>query len=179
MAVILPCLDKYPQLGANCFVAPNATIIGDVTMGDECSIWFNAVVRGDVNYIRIGNRVNIQDGAVIHCTFEKNATEIGNNVTIGHSAIVHGCTVRDNVLIGMGAIIMDRCDVQSNSIVAAGAVVLEGTIVETNSIYAGVPAKKVKDLPPGSMHAEIERIAKNYVKYSSWFSQFNAAKESS
>ncbi|SRR5258706_4960320 len=175
MATILPCLDKYPQFGKNCFIAPNATVIGDVIMGDECSIWFNAVVRGDVNYIRIGNRVNIQDGAIIHCTYEKSTTEIGNNVSIGHSAIVHGCMVRDNVLIGMGAIIMDHCEIQSDSIIAAGAVVLEGTIVEKNSIYAGVPAKKVKDLPKDGVHSEIERIAKNYVKYSSWFSKFNAA----
>src|SRR4051812_38253671 len=127
MAVIIPCLDKTPQLGADCFVAPNATIIGDVITGDECSIWFNAVVRGDVNYIRLGNRVNVQDGAVIHCTFEKNATEIGNNVSIGHNAIVHGCVVQDFVLIGMGAIVMDRCIVKSNTIIAAGSVVLEGT----------------------------------------------------
>jgi carbonic anhydrase/acetyltransferase-like protein (isoleucine patch superfamily) len=175
MATILPCLDKHPQFGSNCFIAPNATIVGDVVMGDECSVWFNAVVRGDVNYIHIGNRVNIQDGAIIHCTYEKNATNIGDNVSIGHGAIVHGCTVRDNVLIGMGAIIMDRCEVLSNSVVAAGAVVLEGTIVESNSIYAGVPAKKVKDLPKDSLYSDIERIAKNYVKYSSWFSRFNAA----
>src|SRR5215471_20558986 len=122
MATILPCLDKYPRFGSGCFIAPNATIVGDVIMGDECSVWFNAVVRGDVNYIRIGNRVNIQDGAIIHGTYEKNATDIGNHVSIGHGAIVHGCTVRDDVLIGMGAIIMDRCEVQSNSVVAAGAV---------------------------------------------------------
>jgi len=175
MATILPCLDKYPQFGSGCFIAPNATIVGDVIMGDECSIWFNAVVRGDVNYIRVGNRVNIQDGAIIHGTFEKNATNIGSHVSIGHGAIVHGCTVHDNVLIGMGAIIMDRCEIQSNSVVAAGAVVLEGTIVESNSIYAGVPAKKVKELPKDSLYNDIERIAKNYVKYSSWFSKFNAA----
>ncbi len=176
MATILSCQGKTPQLGRSCFVAPNATIIGDVIMGDECSIWFNAVVRGDVNYIRIGNKVNIQDGAVIHCTYEKNATEIGNNVSIGHNAIVHGCIIKDNVLIGMGAIIMDKCIVNSNAVIAAGAVVLEGTIVESNSIYAGVPAKKVKELSKDGLHSEIERIAKNYVKYSSWFSEFNAAK---
>src|SRR6478752_3440251 len=130
MAVILPCNDKSPQFGSDCFVAPNAAIVGDVIMGNECSVWFNAVIRGDVNYIKMGDKVNVQDGAVIHCTYQKNATEIGNNVSIGHSAIVHGCTVHDNVLIGMGAIVMDRCEVQSNSIIAAGAVVLEGTIVE-------------------------------------------------
>jgi len=176
MATILPCLDKHPEFGSNCFIAPNATIVGDVIMGDECSVWFNAVVRGDVNYIRIGNRVNIQDGAIMHGTYQKNATNVGDNVSIGHGAIIHGCTIQDNVLIGMGAIIMDRCQVQSNSVVAAGAVVLEGTIVESNSIYAGVPAKKVKDLPKDSLYEDIERIARNYVKYSSWFSDFNAAK---
>ena len=176
MATILPLFDKHPQFGKNCFVAPNATIIGDVIMGDDCSIWFNAVVRGDVHYIRIGNKVNIQDGAVIHCTYEKNPTNIGNNVSIGHNAIVHGCTVRDNVLIGMGAIVMDRCDIQSNTIIAAGSVVLEGTVVEEGSIYAGVPAKKVKDIDKNMIHGAIERIANNYLKYSSWFSEFNAAK---
>jgi carbonic anhydrase/acetyltransferase-like protein (isoleucine patch superfamily) len=176
MATILPCLGKNPQFGTDCFIAPNATVIGDVIMGDECSVWFNAVVRGDVNYIRIGKSVNIQDGAIIHCTFEKNATEIGDNVSIGHSAIVHGCIIKDNVLIGMGAIIMDRCVINSNTVIAAGAVVLEGTVVESNSIYAGVPAKKVKEISKDGLHTEIERIAKNYVKYSSWFSEVNAAK---
>src|SRR6476469_1663291 len=173
MPVILPVEDKHPQFGTNCFVAPNATIIGDVIIGDDCSIWFNAVVRGDVHYIRIGNKVNIQDGAVIHCTYEKNPTNIGNNVSIGHNAIVHGCTVNDNVLIGMGAIVMDRCVVNSNSIIAAGAVVLEGTIVEAGSIYAGVPAKKVKDISPEKISGEIDRIANNYTKYASWFEKYN------
>ena len=144
MAIILPVLGKEPQMGNDCFLAPNATIVGDVVMGDECSVWFNAVVRGDVNYIRMGNRVNVQDNVVIHCTFEKCSTVIGNNVSIGHSAIVHGCTVHDNVLIGMGAIVMDRCVVHSNAIIAAGAVVLEGTNIEAGSIYAGIPAKKGK-----------------------------------
>jgi carbonic anhydrase/acetyltransferase-like protein (isoleucine patch superfamily) len=176
MAVILPCLDKSPQFGSGCFIAPNATVIGDVIMGDECSVWFNAVIRGDVNYIRMGNRVNVQDGAVIHCTYQKNATEIGNNVSIGHNAIVHGCTIKDFVLIGMGAIVMDRCIVQSNSIIAAGAVVLEDTVIEAGSIYAGVPARKVKDISKDTIHGEIERIANNYTKYASWFSEFNAAK---
>lgn len=175
MAVILPVFDKQPKFGENCFIAPNATIVGDVEMGNDCSIWFNAVVRGDVHYIKMGNGVNVQDGAVIHCTYQKNPTNIGNNVSIGHNAIVHGCTVKDNVLIGMGAIVMDRCEVNSNSIVAAGSVVLEGTIIEEGTIYAGVPAKKVKELPKETTHSEIERIAKNYVKYSSWFSVFNAA----
>ncbi len=176
MATIIPVHDKYPQMGKNCFVAPGAAVIGDVIMGDECSIWFNAVVRGDVHYIRMGNKVNIQDGAVIHCTYQKNPTTIGSNVSIGHNAIVHGCTVYDNVLIGMGAIVMDRCEIQSNSIIAAGSVVLEGTVVEEGSIYAGVPAKKVKDIDKASIHEEIDRIANNYVKYSSWFFDFNAAK---
>lgn len=176
MAIILPVLDKHPQFGENCFVAPNATIVGDVMMGNECSVWFNAVVRGDVNFIKMGNKVNVQDGAVIHCTYQKNPTIIGNNVSIGHNAIVHGCTVYDNVLIGMGSIVMDRCEVQSNSIIAAGAVLLEGTIVEEGSIYAGVPAKKVKDISKELIHGEIDRIANNYVKYSSWFFDFNAAK---
>ncbi|MEP6465681.1 MAG: gamma carbonic anhydrase family protein [Parafilimonas sp.] len=176
MAVIISCLNKSPQFGSNCFIAPTATIIGDVQMGNDCSIWFNVVVRGDVNYIHIGNRVNIQDGSIIHCTYEKNATEIGDDVSIGHNAIVHGCIVRDHVLIGMGAIVMDRCDIKSNSIIAAGAVVLEGTVVESGSIYAGVPAKKVKDISKDNIHSEIERIAKNYIKYASWYSKINAAK---
>ncbi len=176
MALMIPVLDKTPVFGTNCFFAPNATIAGDVTMGDDCSIWFNAVVRGDVNFIKMGNRVNVQDGAVIHCTYQKNATHIGNNVSIGHNAIVHGCTVHDNVLIGMGAIVMDRCVVHSNSIVAAGAVVLEGTIVEAGSIYAGIPAKKVKDVSEGLIEGEINRIAGNYVKYASWFADVNSAK---
>ncbi len=176
MALMIPVLDKTPVFGTNCFFAPNATIAGDVTMGDDCSIWFNAVVRGDVNFIKMGNRVNVQDGAVIHCTYQKNATHIGNNVSIGHNAIVHGCTVHDNVLIRMGAIVMDRCVVHSNSIVAAGAVVLEGTIVEAGSIYAGIPAKKVKDVSEGLIEGEINRIAGNYVNYASWFADVNSAK---
>jgi carbonic anhydrase/acetyltransferase-like protein (isoleucine patch superfamily) len=177
MALILSVNGIAPTLGTNGFVAPNATIVGDVVMGDECSVWFNAVIRGDVNYIRIGNKVNVQDGAVIHCTYQKNGTHIGNNVSIGHNAIVHGCTVYDDVLIGMGAIIMDRCVVHSNSIIAAGAVVLEGTIVQEGSIYAGVPAKKVKDISPEKITGEINRIANNYVKYSSWFKSYNEAEK--
>ena len=173
MAYILSVLDKHPQFGEDCFIAPNATIIGDVVMGTECSVWFNAVIRGDVNFIRLGNKVNVQDGAIIHCTYQKNPTNIGNNVSIGHNAMVHGCTIHDNVLIGMGAIVMDRCEVFSNSIIAAGAVLLEGTVVESGTIYAGVPAKKVKELPHETVHSEIDRIANNYVKYSSWFEQHN------
>jgi carbonic anhydrase/acetyltransferase-like protein (isoleucine patch superfamily) len=176
MALILPVNDKTPEIGQSCFVAPNATIVGNVVMGDECSVWFNAVIRGDVNYIKMGNKVNVQDGAVIHCTFQKNPTNIGNNVSIGHNAIVHGCTVHDNVLIGMGAIVMDRCVVNSNSIIAAGAVVLEGTTVEAGSIYAGVPAKKVKDISPDKISGEIDRIAANYTKYASWFKNYNEVK---
>lgn len=169
MPFIIPLLNKEPRLGKNCFIAPNATLIGDVTAGDECSFWFNAVVRGDVHYIKMGNRVNVQDGAIIHCTYQKNPVNIGDNVSIGHNAIVHGCTLFDNVLIGMGALVMDRCMVHSNSIVAAGAVVLEGTVVEEGSIYAGVPARKVKEISRDSVHEEIQRIAQNYVKYSSWY----------
>jgi carbonic anhydrase/acetyltransferase-like protein (isoleucine patch superfamily) len=176
MALILPVNDKMPSIGNDCFVAPNATIIGDVAMGNECSVWFNAVIRGDVNYIKIGNKVNVQDGAVIHCTYQKNATDIGHNVSIGHNAIVHGCTIHDNVLIGMGAIVMDRCVVNSNSIIAAGAVVLEGTIVEAGSIYAGVPAKKVKDISTDKISGEIDRIANNYTKYASWLENYNSGK---
>ena len=175
MAYILTVNDVSPKLGNNCFVAPNATIVGDVVCGNECSFWFNAVVRGDVNYIRMGDKVNVQDGAIIHCTYQKHATNIGNNVSIGHNAIVHGCTIHDNVLVGMGAIVMDRCVVNSNSIIAAGAVVLEGTIVEPDSIYAGVPAKKVKDISPEKITGEIERIAGNYVKYAAWFETYNHA----
>lgn len=169
MSVILPVKGIYPVIGDDCFVAPNATIVGDVVMGANCSVWFNAVIRGDVNSIRMGNKVNVQDGAVIHCTFEKTKAIIGNNVSIGHNAIVHGCVIEDNVLIGMGAIVMDNAQIGSNSIIAAGAVVLENTVVEPNSIYAGVPAKKVKDIGESMMKGEIQRIADNYLKYSEWF----------
>lgn len=160
---------KYPQIPEDCFVAENATIVGDVTLGSQCSVWFNTVIRGDVHYIKIGNKVNIQDGAVIHATYQKHPTNIGNNVSIGHNAIVHGCTVKDNVLIGMGAIVMDNCVIESNSIIAAGAVVTQNTIVESGTIYAGVPAKKVKDISASDFAGEIERISNNYVMYSSWF----------
>jgi carbonic anhydrase/acetyltransferase-like protein (isoleucine patch superfamily) len=169
MPVILPVEDKFPQFGHNTFIAPNATVVGDVIMGDDCSVWFNAVVRGDVNFIRIGNKVNIQDGACIHCTFLRCGTTIGNNVSIGHHAIVHGCTLHDDVLVGMGAIVMDKAVVHSNTIIAAGAVVLENTICEAGSIYAGVPAKKIKDIPQEMISGEIGRIANNYVKYADWF----------
>ncbi|TND08721.1 MAG: isoleucine patch superfamily carbonic anhydrase/acetyltransferase [Bacteroidetes bacterium] len=169
MALIKPVKGIQPQFGKDCYLAENATIVGDVIMGDACSVWFNAVVRGDVNAIRMGNKVNIQDGAVIHCTYQKAATTIGNNVSIGHNALVHGCTIHDNVLIGMGSIVMDHCEVGSNSIIAAGAVVLENTKIEPGSVYAGVPAKKVKDINQELINGEINRIANNYVMYSSWF----------
>ena len=175
MALILPVEEHIPKWGKDCFIAPNATIAGDVIMGDECSVWFNAVLRGDVNSIRLGNKVNVQDGAVIHCTFERTKAIVGNNVSIGHNAIVHGCTVHDNVLIGMGAIVMDNAVVHSNTIIAAGAVVLEGTICEAGSIYAGVPAKKVKEISVEKVEGEINRIANNYLRYSKWFSSVNDA----
>ncbi len=157
-----------PIIPVDCFVAENATIIGEVSFGSQCSVWYNAVVRGDVHFIKIGNRVNIQDGAIIHCTYQKHPTIIGNNVSIGHNAIVHGCTIHDNVLVGMGAIIMDNCVIHSNSIIAAGAVVTQNTVVESGSIYAGIPAKKVKDINQSEFAGEIERISTNYVMYATW-----------
>jgi len=169
LAYIFPVNDNHPQMGEDCFIAPNATIVGEVTMGNECSVWFNAVIRGDVNKIILGNKVNVQDGAVIHCTYQKCGTIVGNNVSIGHNAIVHGCVINENVLVGMGAIIMDNAQIGSNSIIAAGAVVLENTIVEPGSIYAGVPAKKVKNISETLINGEINRIADNYVMYSEWF----------
>ena len=169
MSVILPVNGISPKMGNDCFIAPNATIVGDVVMGDDCSVWFNAVIRGDVNSIRLGNKVNVQDGAVIHCTFERSKTIIGNNVSIGHNAIVHGCVIENNVLVGMGSIVMDNAHIGSNSIIAAGAVVLENTIIEPGTIYAGVPAKKVKDISQEMISGEINRIAENYLKYSKWF----------
>jgi carbonic anhydrase/acetyltransferase-like protein (isoleucine patch superfamily) len=162
---------KHPHIPEDCFIAENATIVGDVTLGNQCSVWFNAVVRGDVHYIKIGDNVNIQDGAVIHATYQKSPTNIGNNVSIGHNAIVHGCTIHDDVLIGMGSIVMDDCVVESNSIIAAGAVVTKNTHVKSGSIYAGVPAKKVKDISEELLQGEIHRIAKNYIHYSEWFKE--------
>ncbi|MFS8082065.1 MAG: gamma carbonic anhydrase family protein [Ginsengibacter sp.] len=169
MANIYEVKGKNPLWGANCFIAPNATLTGDIIMGDDCSVWFNAVLRGDVNSIRIGNRVNVQDGAIIHCTYQRTTTDIKNNVSIGHNAIVHGCVIQNNVLVGMGAIIMDHAQIGSNSIIAAGSVVLEKTVVEEGSIYAGVPAKKIKDISPELVKEEIERIAANYVMYTGWY----------
>ncbi|SDO80750.1 gamma carbonic anhydrase family protein [Desulforhopalus singaporensis] len=158
-----------PQIGKDCFLAENSVLVGDVVIGDYCSIWYNAVLRGDVNYIRLGNKVNIQDGAVVHCTYKKYPANLGNNVSVGHNAIVHGCTIKDNVLIGMGSIVMDDCVVESNTIIAAGAVVTQGTVVEGGSIYAGVPAKKVKVISEELISGEIERIANNYLIYSGWY----------
>ena len=169
MALILSVNGIEPKFGSNCFFAENSTVVRDVVMGDNCSVWFTSVVRGDVHYILIGNKVNIQDGAIIHCTYQKAPVNIGNNVSIGHRAIVHGCTVHDNVLIGMGAIIMDHAVIGENSIIAAGAIVLENTIVEPGSIYAGIPAKKVKDIDKKNFKDLIERIGNNYVMYSEWY----------
>lgn len=169
MPIILPVKGITPKMGRNCFIAPNASIVGDVVIGDECSIWFNAVLRGDVNSIRIGNKVNVQDGVIIHCTYQKAKTTIGSNVSIGHNAIVHGCTVQDNVLIGMGAIVMDNVEIGNNSIIAAGSVVLEGTKVESGSVFGGVPAHKIKDIPKDLISSQIDRIANNYILYAGWY----------
>lgn len=171
MKIIKPVNGKHPQIPQDCYVAENATIVGDVQLGKQCSVWFNAVIRGDVHYIKIGDKVNIQDGAVIHATYQKSPTTIGNNVSIGHNAIVHGCTIEDNVLIGMGSIVMDDCVIASNSIIAAGAVVTKNTKVESGSIYTGIPAKKVKDISQELISQEINQIADNYIKYSSWFKE--------
>lgn len=158
-----------PKYGIDCFFAENSSIIGEVIMGDNCSVWYQAVIRGDVNFIEIGNRVNIQDGAVIHGTYEQSGTKIGNDVSIGHNAIIHGCTIKDSVLIGMGSIIMDNSVVESKSIIAAGSVLPKNTIVPEGSVFAGVPAKKIKEIDPGLQKGEIDRIAKNYLTYASWF----------
>ena len=171
--LLKPVNGKSPKIGKDCFIAENATIVGDVTVGSQCSVWFNAVLRGDVHYIKIGNKVNIQDGAVIHCTYKKAPTVIGNKVSIGHNAIVHGCTIKDNVLIGMGAIVMDDCIIESNTIIAADAVVTKGTHVLSGTIYAGTPAKKIKDLSPELSTGEINRIAEAYIMYSGWFKTEN------
>jgi len=168
MATILPVLDKYPTFGEECFIAPNSTIVGNVTIGDHCSVWFNAVIRGDVNYIKIGAYSNIQDNVTIHGTYQKNGTDIGNYVNIGHNAIVHGCRIDDYALIGMGAMVMDRAHVQSNVIIAAGAVVLENMVCEFGYLYAGVPAKKIKPLTEEQLDL-LKRLPHNYVLYSSWF----------
>jgi len=168
MPVILPVLDKHPKWGEDCFIAPNATIVGDVVMGTNCSVWFNAVIRGDVNAITIGNYSNIQDGVVIHATYQKAATTIGNRVSVGHNAIVHGCTLQDNVLVGMGAIVMDNVVVEEYCIIAAGSVVLENSICESGHIYAGTPAKKIKPITD-QQRALLNTLPDNYVMYSDWF----------
>jgi carbonic anhydrase/acetyltransferase-like protein (isoleucine patch superfamily) len=169
MALIKSVKGVLPKIGKNCFLADNATITGDVVMGNGCSVWFNAVIRGDVHSIRIGNNVNIQDGAIIHCTYQKAPVNIGNNVSIAHNAIIHGCTIRDNVLIGMGAIIMDGAVINSNSIVGAGALVTEDTIVESGSVWAGLPARKVKDIDQLLLEDQVNRISRNYNMYASWY----------
>jgi carbonic anhydrase/acetyltransferase-like protein (isoleucine patch superfamily) len=171
MKIIKPVKGEHPKISEDCYIAENATIVGEVSIGTQCSVWFNAVIRGDVHYIKIGNKVNIQDGAVIHATYKKSPTTIGNNVSIGHNAIVHGCTIHDNVLIGMGSIVMDDCVIESNSIIAAGAIVTKNTRVESGSIYAGIPAKKIKNISQEMISGEIDRIANSYINYSSWFKE--------
>lgn len=171
MALIKPIKGTAPQFGHNCYLAENATVVGDVIMGDDCSVWFQAVIRGDVHSIRMGNKVNVQDGAIIHCTYQKAPTSIGHRVSIGHRAIVHGCTIQDDVLIGMGAIVMDHAMVESNVLIAAGAVVLENSHLESGHIYAGVPAKKVKPLSKDTFRDTVARISNNYVMYASWFQE--------
>jgi len=167
--IIKTLLGKTPSYGVDCFFAENSVLIGDLQMGNQCSVWFNAVIRADVNYIRMGDKVNVQDGAIIHCTYQKYPTIIGNMVSIGHNALVHGCTIKDKVLIGMGSIIMDDCVIEENSIIAAGAVLTKGTRVESGTVYAGVPAKKIKEINPELSQGEIQRIANNYISYSSWY----------
>ncbi len=171
MALIRSVKGVKPVWGKDCFLADNATLTGDVVMGEGCSVWFNAVIRGDVHHIRIGNKVNIQDGAIIHCTYQKAPTNIGNNVSIAHRAIVHGCTIHDNVLIGMGAIIMDGAVIESNSIVAAGALVKQGMIVKSGSVVAGVPAVKIREISPELLEGEVMRIANSYQMYASWYDE--------
>ena len=171
MALIKSVRGFTPVIGENCYLAETATVIGNVTIGNDCSLWFNTILRGDVHYIKIGNRVNIQDGAIIHTTFEKYPVNIGNSVSIAHGAIIHGCTILDNVLIGMGAIVMDDAVVESNSIVAAGAVVTQGTIVKSGSIYAGSPAKLIKEVSKELLEGQIVRIANSYLMYSSWYKE--------
>lgn len=168
MPLILPVNQVYPQIPANCFIAENATLVGDVILGENCSVWFNAVVRGDVNSIRIGSNSNIQDGAIIHCTYLKTATFIGDNVSVGHNAIIHGCTVKNNVLVGMGSIIMDNAIIEPYCIIAAGAVVLENTICESGYLYAGTPARKIKSITD-KQRALLDQLPQNYNLYSSWF----------
>ncbi len=171
MALIKKVKGVLPEFGSDCVIAENATITGDVVMGDNCSVWFNAVVRGDVHSIRIGSNVNIQDNVIVHCTYQKCPVSIGNNVSIAHGAIVHGCTIHDNVLIGMGSIIMDDVVVESNCIIAAGAVVTKGTRVESGSVYAGMPAKKIKSIDKSLLEGEVMRISENYMMYAGWYDE--------
>lgn len=171
MALIKEVLGRTPQIGSDTFLAETATIIGDVIIGEQCSIWYNAVIRGDVNAIRIGHKVNVQDNVMLHCTYERFALSIGNDVSIGHNAIVHGCTVHDNVLIGMGAIVMDDCVIESNSIIGAGSVVIQGTHIKSGEVWAGTPARKIKDISAELLEGEVNRIAQNYVTYSSWYKE--------
>ena len=177
MAIIKKLNGHTPKFGKNCFLADNAAIIGDVEMGDDCSIWFGAVLRGDVHSIRIGNKVNIQDNATIHATYKKSPTNIGNNVSIAHNAVIHGCTIKDNVLIGMGAIVLDDAVVESNTIVAAGSVVTKGTVVESGWVYAGTPAKKMKQVGEVLLKGEVERIVNAYSMYASWYEDENQKAE--
>lgn len=169
MALVRTLNGTTPQFGSDVFLAETAVVIGDVVMGDQCSVWYNAVIRGDVNAIRIGNRTNIQDLAMLHCTYQRAALTIGNDVSIGHGAIVHGCTIHDKVLIGMGAIVMDHAVIGEGSVVAAGAVVLQGTVIEPGSLVTGVPGKRVRAVDEDLSKNEIERIAGNYLKYASWY----------
>ena len=169
MALIKTLNGKTPVVGNDCFLAETATLIGDVELGKNCSIWFNAVIRGDVHYIKIGNNTNVQDNAVIHATYKKSPTNVGDNVTIAHGAIVHGCTIKNNVMIGMNAVVLDNAVVESNSIIAAGSVVTKGTIVESGCVYAGIPAKKIKEISTELLEGEINRIANAYGMYSSWY----------
>ncbi len=169
MALIKSVRGFDPVIGENCFLAENATIIGDVVIGNDCSIWFNSVIRGDVNSIKIGNRVNIQDGSVLHTLYKKSVINIGNNVSIGHNVTIHGATIKNNVLVGIGATVLDNAVINENSIIAANALVLSNTVVEPNSVYAGVPAKKVKDIEPHQTKEMIEKIANNYLMYAGWY----------
>ena len=171
MALIQTLNENTPKIGENCFLAETATIIGEVEIGDDCSIWYSAVLRGDVHYIKIGNNTNIQDNATVHATYKKSPTNIGSNVTIAHGAIIHGCTIKDNVMVGMNAVVLDDAVVESNSIIAAGSVVTKGTVVESGSVYAGIPAKKIKDISSDLLEGEINRIAKSYKKYAEWYKE--------
>jgi gamma-carbonic anhydrase len=169
MAIIKTVREKTPEFGDNCFLADNCVVIGDVVMGNDCSMWFGAVIRGDVNSIRMGNKVNVQDNATIHCTYKTAPTNIGNNVSIAHNAVIHGCTIKDNVLIGIGAVVLDNAVIESNTVIAAGSVVLENSVLESGSVYAGVPAKKIKNISEELLKGQIERIANNYLMYSDWY----------